>query len=352
MMKISIVIPAFNCSPVIGDTIKSVIESGLSDFEILIVDDGSFDGTADICDALADSDSRIRCVHQNNAGVSAARNRGIREASGDYIWFVDADDSVKANSMQQIGSFLQSEFPDMLVFGLEFDYFHKGRIYRRDELLPATQGMKSAEECSQMLYALFRSNSLSSLCTRLINRKILLDEGLFLCEDMRLYEDLEFVLRIHHHCKSVFFYPEAIYQYHQSEDEGNAGRRLKRISHIPGLVSKIETALGNEEDRAKILLSLYLTLAREKIGVSSGKEIQVVCDDFKAWIDENDLFSTICQKQYPMMIYHGQVTKLITKRSYSKLRHSVANFLKRTIGDFREWSYNSVYKEKKDGKWK
>lgn len=337
MMKISVVIPAFNCATVIGDTIKSVIESGLSEFEILIVDDGSFDGTAEICDDLVKSDPRIRCIHQNNAGVSAARNRGLREAVGDYIWFVDADDSVKADSMQQVGSILQGESPDMLVFGLEFDYFHKGRIYRRDELLPAAKGMKSAEECSQMLYALFRSNSLSSLCTRLISRRILLEEGLFLCEEMRLYEDLEFVLRLHHHCSRIYFYPEAIYQYHQSEDEGNAGRRLKRIPHIPDLVSKIEAALEDEADGEKILLSLYLTLAREKISVSSGKEIHAVCDDFKTWINAHDLFPAICQKEYPMMIYHGQVARLIAKRNYSKLRHSVANWVKRSVGDFRKW---------------
>lgn len=337
MMKISVVIPAFNCAHVIGDTIKSVIESGLSDFEILIVDDGSFDGTGAVCDKLAASDLRIRCIHQKNAGVSAARNSGLREAVGDYIWFVDADDSVKANSMQQVEAILQGNKPDMLVFGVEFDYSHKGRIYRRDELLPAAKGMKSAEECSQMLYALFLSNSLSSLCTRLISRRILLEEGLFLCEEMRLYEDLEFVLRLHRHCSSIYFYPEAIYQYHQSEDEGNAGRRLKRIPHIPELVSKIEAALGDEADREKILLSLYLTLAREKISVSPGKDIKVVCDDFKAWIDAHNLLSAICQKEYPMMIYHGQVARLIAKRYYSKLRHSVANWVKRSVGDFRKW---------------
>ena len=337
MMKISVVIPAFNCALVIGDTIESIIKSGLSEFEILIVDDGSSDGTAEICDALAASDPRVRCIHQNNAGVSAARNRGLREASGEYIWFVDADDSIKARAMQRVEAILQGESPDMLVFGLEFDYSHKGRIYRRDELLPAAQGMKTAEECSQMLYTLFRSNSLSSLCMRLINRKILLEEGLFLCEEMRLYEDLEFVLRVHQHCSRIYFYPEAIYQYRQSEDEGNAGRRLKRIPHIPELVSKIEAALGDEADREKILLSLYLTLAREKISVSSGKEILVVCDDFKTWINAHDLFPAICQKEYPMMIYGGQVAKLVAKRNYSKLRHSLANFLKRTIGDFRKW---------------
>ena len=337
MMKISVVIPAFNCAHVIGDTIKSVIESGLSDFEILIVDDGSFDGTGAVCDKLAASDLRIRCIHQKNAGVSAARNSGLREAVGDYIWFVDADDSVKANSMQQVEAILQGNKPDMLVFGLEFVYSHSGKVYRRDQLLPPVEGIKSSADCSLILYNLFETNSLSALWSRIIKRSVILSMESFLREELFAYEDLEFVLRLHQHCSSVYFYPEAIYQYHQSEDEGNAGRRLKRIPHIPELVSKIEAALGDEADREKILLSLYLTLAREKISVSSGKEIQVVCDDFKAWIDEHDLLSSICQKQYPMMVYDGQVAKLIAKRNYSKLRHCVANFLKRMIGDFRKW---------------
>ena len=110
-----------------------------------------------------------------------------------------------------------------------------------------------------------------------------------------------------------------------------------RVPHIPELLRPIEDALSGETDRNRILLSLYQTLAREKISVSSKKEIENVCSDFRFWIDENGLLPEIEQSEYSMLIYHGQASGLIAKRNISKIRHSTANWVKQTIGDFRKW---------------
>ena len=337
MMKISVIIPAYNCSKTIRSTVESVLKSGLSDFEILIIDDGSVDETPLICDALENEYPCIRSIHQKNAGVSAARNRGIPEASGDYIWFVDADDSIKEGSLLPAEDILLKHAPDMLVFGIEFHYFHHGKIYRKDRILPPMEGIVDSPEYRERLYELFSSNSLSSLCNRIIKRSVVFSMNTHLREDMFLYEDLEFVLRLLPHCSSLYFYRDVVYQYKQSEDEGNAGRRLARIPHIPDLLSKIETVLESEPDRDRILLMLYLTLAREKINVSSADEINTICSDFHDWIDAHDMQRTISQGSYPMMLYQGQTAKLILKRTYSMLRHKTANLVKQTIGDFRKW---------------
>ena len=337
MINISVVIPAYNCAGTLCSTVESVLASGISNYEVILIDDGSIDGTEQLCDTLAEKNDRIRCIHQKNAGVSAARNRGLDEAKGEYIWFFDADDSAKSNSMAPIERILLDESPDMLVFGLELNYYHKGSLYRREKMLPAVIGKINVAECSSHLYSLFLSNSLSSLCTRLMKRRILVDSAIRLREEMILYEDLEFVLRVQKQCGSIYFYPKVIYLYRQSEDEGNAGRRLKRISHIPELIAKISEPLADEADKQKILLALYLTLAREKISVSTTKEIKLICKDFRSWIDEQRLLPTIEQRTYPMMLYRSQVTKLMIRRSYSRLRHHAANRLKQIIGDFRKW---------------
>lgn len=337
MTKISVVIPAYNCADSIRQTIQSIFRSGITDYEILIVDDGSTDGTGQICDRFTEENGSIRCIHQQNAGVSSARNRGIREASGEYIWFVDADDSIKEESLLQAEEILQKQAPDMLVFGIEFDYYHRGELYRKEKILPPMEGILAFPECNKRLYELFSSNSLSSLCNRIIKRSVVFSMDTHLREDMFLYEDLEFVLRLLPHCSSLYIYRDVVYQYKQSEDEGNAGRRLARIPHIPDLLSKIETVLESEPDRDRILLKLYLTLAREKINVSSADEINTICSDFHDWIDAHDMQRTISQGSYPMMLYQGQTAKLILKRTYSMLRHKTANLVKQTIGDFRKW---------------
>lgn len=337
MTKSSIIIPAYNCERTIENTVNSILASGLTDFEIIIVDDGSKDGTGKICDEIVQQHECIRCVHQENAGVSAARNRGIREATGEYIWLFDADDSVDEKALSRVAEIIDNFAPDMLVFGMEFDYYHNGKIYRRDEMLPPVEGHKSIEECNDMMYELFACNALSSLCSRIIKRSVVEQAEICLREDMFLYEDLEFSLRVLAQCNDIFFIREGIYKYRQSEDEGSAGRRLKRIPHIPELIDKIEKTLADTEDKNKILLLLYLTLAREKISAASKEEIDVVCADFKSWIDEYGLLPLIADREYAMLMYKGEASKLIFRSKKTKLRHSVANWIKQNIGDFRKW---------------
>lgn len=91
MKKLTIIIPIYNAEKYISICIKSIIRSD-KNFEILLVNDGSTDQSGKICEDLANNDSRIRVIHKKNAGVSSARNEGLRHASGEYIMFVDADD--------------------------------------------------------------------------------------------------------------------------------------------------------------------------------------------------------------------------------------------------------------------
>ena len=95
----SVVIPCYNCINTLEATVNSVQLSGLTDYEILLIDDGSNDGTGNLCNDLCQRHTEVRCVHQENAGVSAARNRGIDNANGEYLWFVDADDTVDSGAL-------------------------------------------------------------------------------------------------------------------------------------------------------------------------------------------------------------------------------------------------------------
>ncbi len=101
-MKLSIIIPVYNVRQWLEETVNSVLNQTHRDFELILVDDGATDGSGELCDTLAAADSRVKVIHQGNAGVSAARNAGLDAARGEYIGWVDSDDIIEADMFQRM----------------------------------------------------------------------------------------------------------------------------------------------------------------------------------------------------------------------------------------------------------
>ena len=99
---ISVVVPAYNIAPYVEKSIASIIAQTYRNMEIIIVDDGSRDETGRILDDLAEKDSRIRVIHKENGGVTSARLRGIAEATGEWIGFVDGDDYIEPQMYERL----------------------------------------------------------------------------------------------------------------------------------------------------------------------------------------------------------------------------------------------------------
>ncbi len=102
MPLISVIVPVYNAENTLKYCINSILNQTFGDFELLLVDDGSKDKSAEICDAFAEKDNRITVIHKENGGVSSARNEGIKKASGKYICFVDSDDSVVPEYLNEL----------------------------------------------------------------------------------------------------------------------------------------------------------------------------------------------------------------------------------------------------------
>ncbi|MCL1829738.1 MAG: glycosyltransferase [Oscillospiraceae bacterium] len=102
MPLLSVIVPAYNAGLFLEECALSILESGLPDLELIIVNDGSADDTASICDRLAEKDGRVKVLHRSNGGVSAARNAGIEAACGEYIAFADADDRLAPGAYERM----------------------------------------------------------------------------------------------------------------------------------------------------------------------------------------------------------------------------------------------------------
>lgn len=140
-MKISIVVPVFNVDQYLSHCIKSVINQLYSDWELLLVDDGSTDNSGKICDEYAILDSRIQVFHKENGGVSSARNLALANCTGDWVVFVDGDDTIVPYMLQELDNNI-SEHPDVGLFSWGYNRIVDSRINVvcfRESLLTAKQ---------------------------------------------------------------------------------------------------------------------------------------------------------------------------------------------------------------------
>ena len=114
---ISVIIPVYNVELYIKQCLDSVINQTYTDLQIIIIDDGSTDGSKAICEEYANRDSRMVFISQENAGVSSARNKGIEQATGEWISFVDADDWLELNAYEKILDYSNKyDTPDLIFF--------------------------------------------------------------------------------------------------------------------------------------------------------------------------------------------------------------------------------------------
>ena len=205
MPKLSVILPVYNVAPYLRDCVGSLLAQRFTDFEVLLVDDGSTDGSGAICDVLAQKDPRVVVLHQENGGVSSARNRGIDHARGEFIVFVDADDFVTEEYLEHL---MESD-ADMVITGLQMFGAKQGRA------MPASRddfGIKDLairwNKLPVMNFLLYCFPVAKRYRMRLIREwGIRFDESLFFSED------LHFNLRYYCYADSFAEMPNADYLY-------------------------------------------------------------------------------------------------------------------------------------------
>tara|TARA_Y100000031_G_C8194611_1_gene373056 strand:- start:368 stop:1378 length:1011 start_codon:yes stop_codon:yes gene_type:complete len=190
--------------------------------EIILINDGSTDSSEMICNKYAHADSRIKVISQKNSGPAAARNTGIHHATGDFVFFLDADDFIERNTMEILVTKYNQYQPDLVM--TNFSKLEKNgevikqNVFFRSDDKPFEQQIK--ELSSKDIVAYVRhflkhpSNHLISYCwARLYKLSIIKDNNLLANENMRLFEDFVFNLEYLGHSKEIVFVNEPLYTY-------------------------------------------------------------------------------------------------------------------------------------------
>ena len=330
-MNYSFIIPVYNCENYLAACVESILAAGCDDCEVILVNDGSTDGSHMVCDELAGNHSQVRVIHKKNGGVSTARNAGIDAARGEYLVFVDGDDTLDPEKLKAMMDSFQESAADLAIFGISFDFYKNGTCYRTDELYYPHDGILTASQWQNSFAELYGANAVSSSCTKVFRRKLLEEHRIRFSEKMFLYEDFEFVLRYMTHCEIIFNVPRAVYHYRQSEDEGNAKRRLARIDCLSDFMGSIEAAVNAlpgvpGEQKAAVLVGLYQTLAREKISGNGLGQIEKICDDYGRWYAGRGY--TAGDNGFHRNLMDRKALKLMFSDKKTALRHRVAVWAK------------------------
>ena len=210
MCKVSFIVPVYNAAPFLRNCVDSILRQSFDGFELLLVDDGSTDGSNGICDQMAEKDPRIRVFHKENGGVSSSRNLGIKHSRGEWICFADADDIVLENGLQSLVDGISDEV-DMVWGGYEvFD--EDGEItYAVSERISEFITNKDGIE---MLFLPKYYRYLGYVWGRLFRREVLLSSGIGFDEDIIYNEDRLFCTR--YLCASsagIRFFTAPVYGY-------------------------------------------------------------------------------------------------------------------------------------------
>ncbi len=215
-MRLSVIVPCYNAEATLGDCVSSLLSQDMADFEAILIDDGSTDGTAGEIARWAARDARVRAISQRNAGVSAARNAGLAAARGEWVTFVDADDLLPPGAFRAL---LAAATEDVdLVVGAHETFGEDGarKTVRPDTRWPRLSG--EARRRAVALRLIEGDSVLNIMCGKLARREMIEREGLRLAPQVAVAEDALFNLEAALLARGVAYVDAVVYRYRMRAD--------------------------------------------------------------------------------------------------------------------------------------
>lgn len=258
-VKISVIIPVYNCAGLLPRAVYSILMQEFSEYEVIIVNDGSTDETPQVCAELAANDMRVRVINKENGGVSSARNAGIDASRGEYVMFVDSDDAIRYGTFD----YMYDKYSDFVLAGFEKV---EGNSVKESYCPPKNCSYHGKDQmCSFFDVVLPRKNTyiLNSACFKLFRRSLLVDNHIRFIEDLSFAEDKLFVMTFLKHAERVRTVSSVAYSYFL-RPSSLSGDMLSDV-HLTNIFRLLECYAPVLEDLRKIyshssrIQSLYHT---------------------------------------------------------------------------------------------
>lgn len=240
---LSIVVPCYNVQDNICRTTESILQQTCSDFEIIMVDDGSTDNTYEILEQLALQDNRIKLIHKSNGGVSSARNIGLSNASGHYVLFLDGDDTIDSELLSEIKRMttLTDRF-DMLLYG--FNYGKKLNKYIQ------SQPYYTSDYIQEYLLGKLHV----CISSFVVKKDFLMANGISFNEETFYSEDREFIVRCFQQTKDIAIIHKPLFCYRYNVDSAmhTSSYTKKRSTSLDAMKRVYESLQGTGAENSAL----------------------------------------------------------------------------------------------------
>lgn len=244
---VSVIIPVYNTGVILKDCINSILNNDYQNIEILLIDDGSEKETAELCNCISKSDIRIKVVHQDNGGVSSARNTGIEYAKGNYIMFVDADDQIATNLINTLLEECNKNKADIALCGHK-ECYGGGKYIEKN-----CAGSIEIKKEKEILKEFFGSNKIGWNVWGKLYKKEVVGNTRFLI-GKKTAEDMFFVYEVLKKAKKIVIGKEPLYYYIKNNDSAMADVNCNKFFDTYDLINKVY-----EDEFIDVEMQMYKT---------------------------------------------------------------------------------------------
>lgn len=260
-MKISIIVPVYNTELYLRECIDSVLAQTYSDFELILVDDGSTDNSGIICDEYVQKDNRIKVFHELNLGVSSARNKGLKNITGEWLLFLDSDDTLHLSALERLNKSIEScPQVDIIQFAYTRQPFYCLQVDNEGDTI---LHISPQEYITMGLYNVCAAGSL-------IKVKLINDNNIKFDSNLRLAEDQVFVFQVLQKSKWCSRLSDVLYYYRDNRSSAtNTARPESMLQTIRSLECyKTQIPLAIEQFDNVIMSFIYYMVVDRNIPIN------------------------------------------------------------------------------------
>ena len=291
--KISIIVPVYNAERYLTECIDSILHQSYLSFELILVDDGSKDASGTICDEYAANEDRVRVVHQENKGSSAARQVGFEQAHGEYIVAIDSDDWVDAYYLEDMLQIMEREHADIVMSG------YWSNCDGQDEYMA---NKPSSDEVVVWQKDFIQGRCHAGLWNKMLRKDILLS-GKVIVPQHSFFEDMAITISYIEQCKKLCYTSSATYHYrYNNESLTNAigkEKRLARLREMEYNMADLYQSLPQEKQYI-LRCDIEARVAGERWGVLNSFP--------EAYTTHKDLFTYFIPLKFPLKKVKGLST--------------------------------------------